>query len=152
MTTDIKIDENIFEQDITINCDDNDFIAFSLFNVREIDGIKTGKWTNSDWLKLNNFIFTEDVKYMKCIMIYLKYKDKCYRYDFQNIKSNHYLLTIENGIHHPVIKINNQNTRTREGLYRYSPYIFFCGCCSIINALDDIENARDNANRGCIIS
>lgn len=146
-----KREDLLFEQNITIDCDENDYIAFSLYNEKKIDGFDYGKWVTTDWLHLNTFTFNEDVKHMTTLMVYIKYKKTSYRYSFQHIKADHYLLTIENGQVHPVVKINNKNASRRDELFRYDPYIFCCGCCSTIGALDDYVQAQD-PNRPCVIS
>ena len=148
----ITLDEkDVFEQNITITCDENDYIAFSLYNERVIDGILKGEWITTDWFHLNTYIFHDDIKHMKHIMIYLKYKNFCYRYEFRNIKSKQYLLEIEDGEFDPIVKINNKHAHRRDELYRYAPYIFCCGCCDTIYALDDFVESQ-NPNRECIIS
>ena len=58
---------------------------------------------------------------------------------------------ISNGEIRPIVRINDKSADELEELYIYSPWRYICGCGSIEYGLDDIENARKDRNKDCVI-
>ena len=78
------------------------------------------------------------------IYVYLLYKDMAYRYEFsvRGKGDSNYNITINNGESHPIVKINDIKTKTREMISRNVNSPFLCGCVSIESILDDLDGSE----------
>lgn len=94
-----------------------------------------------------------NIKRFVRICVYLLYDYDAYLYTYIIVPIHDInIIKIEHGINQPIIRINDTKAYRVDHLHRYSCYRMICCCGSIQAALNDIEDAEDDYNRGCVIS
>ena len=121
------------------------------------DDVESYKEFTSETVKLlhgnNTIALPSTMARFSHVTVYLIRSDKAYRYEWDicNI-GDELILTIDDGTSDPILRLNEKSVSRRDDLNMCGPCVcYFCCMCCPMEALDDIEDAENDAETSCSI-